>query len=221
MKLAIRTEVFLETVNHNSHAPDDSTVLSHISAWRRERHLQPSLSKTEVLVFLPRPSYSAESASTGDLHQLSHKVWQKSGGYHWWPMKPLQMIQYAAPHLIFDQPKRTVHTTVHNSSLTSSGCPYQIQSSDTLLHSYQVNSTFLPEHPNPGLQSLLPIALCQRMTSGPYTTQKKFPSKAFQFSGPTMVEWASLLTQKPHPKYSKTVKDRILLQLQYLYNWYL
>lgn len=56
-------------------------------------------------------------------------------------IKPLQLIQNVAACLIFHQPKRTCHTTVHMSAMAFTG-PHQVRSSDICLQIGHLNSTW-------------------------------------------------------------------------------
>ncbi|KAF4082916.1 hypothetical protein AMELA_G00134090 [Ameiurus melas] len=73
-------------------------------------------------------------------------------------IKPLQMIQNAAAHLVFNQPK-TTHTPLHLPPLASCSCPRQVQGLDAHLQDLVRNSTLLSQLSPGGIHSLLQSAI--------------------------------------------------------------
>uniref|UniRef100_A0A3B4ZCA0 Glucosaminyl (N-acetyl) transferase 3, mucin type n=1 Tax=Stegastes partitus TaxID=144197 RepID=A0A3B4ZCA0_9TELE len=72
------------------------------------------------------------------------------------------MIQNAAAHLVFNQPKTTRQAAVQIASLASSCCSHQIQNPDTCLQNHNENSSVLPELSHSDLHSLLLTTLDQQ-----------------------------------------------------------
>ncbi len=60
-------------------------------------------------------------------------------------IKPLQLIQNAAARLIFNEPKRTRHTSVHQFALATNSCSHKIQGINVCLQNHLWLCTSLPK----------------------------------------------------------------------------
>ncbi len=69
-------------------------------------------------------------------------------------IKPLQLIQNAAERLIFNEPKRTRHTSVHQFALATNSCSHKIQGINVCLQNHLWLCTSLPKLSTSDLCSL-------------------------------------------------------------------